>query len=214
MESLSGFPFLAMPFDKNGTVVNRADVETLLAYLAAQRQKGTPVTDLLVLSHGWNNDINDARQLYIGLLAHARAVLDAGHASGLKARNLAVLGVLWPSKKFADSDLIPGNAAAFGGGEIPRSYLETQINNLIDAVDDPARALLLTQAKSLLAKLEDDPNARTAFADNVRMAALPHSAVTPAGNAAPNDDAEQTFLQIPGGDLVRTRFHSPLLPRP
>jgi serine protease AprX len=201
MESLSGFPFLAMPFDKNGAVVNRADVETLLTYLAAQQQAGTPVTDLILLSHGWNNDINDARQLYAGLLVHARAVLDAGHAPGLTARNLAFLGVLWPSKKFADSDLIPGNAAAFGGGEIPREYLEAQIDNLIDAVDDPARALLLTQAKSLLIRLEDDPNARMAFADSVRMAALPRSTVTLTGDNAPNDDAEQTFLTTPGGDL-------------
>jgi hypothetical protein len=40
--------------------------------------QGSGVTDLFVLSHGWNNDMADARALYTKFFRQARAALDAG----------------------------------------------------------------------------------------------------------------------------------------
>ena len=41
-------------------------------------------------------------------------VMDGHFVSGIDARKFAVLGVLWPSKKFAEEELIPSGAAAAG----------------------------------------------------------------------------------------------------
>ncbi|ACU69114.1 conserved hypothetical protein [Catenulispora acidiphila DSM 44928] len=54
---------------------------------------GADVTDLLVLSHGWLDDPPRAQILYAGL---TEAIVQAGGAPP----GLAVLGILWPSKRF------------------------------------------------------------------------------------------------------------------
>lgn len=54
---------------------------------------GADVTDLLVLSHGWLDDPPRAQILYAGL---TEALVQAGGAPP----GLAVLGILWPSKRF------------------------------------------------------------------------------------------------------------------
>ncbi len=70
------------------------------------------VDDLIVISHGWNNDETEARALYTGFLGCAAAVWDK---AGFRRRSsrTGVLAVFWPSKKF-DEDAI--TAAAPGAG--------------------------------------------------------------------------------------------------
>ena len=60
-------------------------VEALLTFLDQRK-----VTDLFVVSHGWNNDMDDARALYRMLFDSIRAEL---RASGtLRDRRFAVVG--------------------------------------------------------------------------------------------------------------------------
>ena len=95
--------------------------------------------DLVVVAHGWNNDMADARALYRDLLANVRRALDRGRAPGLAGRRIAVLGVLWPSKKFADEDLIPGGGASLGGARRRRDAApsrSTGSKGTFDAPDD------------------------------------------------------------------------------
>ncbi|HEX2222848.1 MAG TPA: hypothetical protein VHN15_01435, partial [Thermoanaerobaculia bacterium] len=105
-ETKSGFPYFEVQFDKDGNVHDAAEVQAVLDFVAGD------TTDLFVFSHGWNNDMDEARNLYQRLLAHFRAELDAGRVAGVAGRKLAVLGVLWPSKKFAEKDLIASGAAS------------------------------------------------------------------------------------------------------
>jgi hypothetical protein len=82
-----------------------------------------PVTDLLVLAHGWNNDKADASALYDELLGNLGKLLDLRDRPGvpaslqsfadrLRGRTCAAVRIFWPSKKFTDAELIPGGGAA------------------------------------------------------------------------------------------------------
>ncbi|HEX9965840.1 MAG TPA: hypothetical protein VGB04_12765 [Allosphingosinicella sp.] len=57
MQSIAGFPFLPLEFTKDG----RPDSAQRQAMLAAAAGELAGVTDLFVLSHGWNNDMGEAR---------------------------------------------------------------------------------------------------------------------------------------------------------
>ena len=66
---------------------------------------GDAASDLFFMCHGWNNNMDDATSLYSGLAALIKAQVDANPS--LATRKYAICGVLWPSKKFEDKDLIP-----------------------------------------------------------------------------------------------------------
>ena len=58
MATLSGFPYFEVEFTKEGEIANPDQAKAVKAGL----QPGNP-TDLLVFSHGWNNDLAEARRL-------------------------------------------------------------------------------------------------------------------------------------------------------
>jgi hypothetical protein len=73
MEQLSGFTFFPVEFDKAAKAVKQQQIDDLNSYIGAGG-----VTDLIVISHGWNNDIADAHALYESFFATARQLLDGG----------------------------------------------------------------------------------------------------------------------------------------
>src|SRR3954453_13450117 len=107
MADLSGFTYCEVQFTRDGVVFDEGEVTALLDALDAQ-----DITDLVAISHGWNNDLPTARKLYATLFANVAAVNATGQGPGLGDRRLAILGVLWPSKKFADSSVIASGAAS------------------------------------------------------------------------------------------------------
>ena len=58
MKTVSGFPYFEVQFTKGGDVDDGAEVSALRDYLEKPN-----ATDLIVISHGWNNDMSDARKL-------------------------------------------------------------------------------------------------------------------------------------------------------
>ena len=60
---------------------------------------------MIVFSHGWNNDMDDARAMYTEFFGNFAA--DMTKDDSLSKRRFGIVGVLWPSKKFADSELFP-----------------------------------------------------------------------------------------------------------
>ena len=58
--------------------------------------------------------MQEAEDLYAELLGNMRTLIDQGKVAGLAGRTFAVLAILWPSKKFEDSELIPSGAAGVG----------------------------------------------------------------------------------------------------
>jgi pimeloyl-ACP methyl ester carboxylesterase len=160
MAEISGFPYFEVQFKKDGAVHDENEVQQALDFVG---QGAGTVTDLLVISHGWNNDIDDARNLYQNFFQNLRAELDSGKVS-LGDRKLGVLAVLWPSKKFTDRELIPSGAAS-AASEVSTEVLEEEIDHTFAGTGAEADA---AQAKLLALDLEDDPAARNEFVDLVR----------------------------------------------
>lgn len=198
MAELSGFPYFEIQFDKQGAVFDANEVCQALNFL-----KSGSNTDLMIIAHGWNNDMADARALYKNFFARMREVLDGG-AVGNGARKFAVIGVLWPSKKFADDDLKPSGAA---GAESPVTvaYLQKQLEGLEGVFDNPQADKLIDQAKELVPKLEDSATARREFADLVRS--------LPGNKGGNSEDASDRFFKLPG-DEVMNRLSKPVLAAP
>ena len=201
MTELSGFPYYEVQFTKAGTAHDAAEVAALTRPLA-----GGEATDLVVLAHGWNNDMDDARGLYRAFAERMRAVLDSGKVPAAGPRKFAIVGVLWPSKKFAEKDLTAGGAAGLSG-QGSQATLTRQVDDLIGVFSSPEADTALALARSLVPKLKDSPLAREQFADLIRSI-LPHEAAEGA-----EEDESQIFFTLTGGQVM-TRLGQPLPSRP
>ncbi len=186
MPKIAEFPYFEVQFTKDGTIHDPQQAAS-----AARGIAQTGATDLLVFSHGWNNHTEEARELYREFFTSVRGLIDAGRAPALAGRTFAVLGVLWPSKKFADSELIPSGAAS--GAGVPDEAITGQLARLKETLETAEAAALLGEAEDLLPELEFDPAARDAFVEKIR-AALP-----------PPDDDEETageFFAQSGAEIM------------
>lgn len=140
-------------FTKEGRVFSTAQVDALIAGLAG-------VTDLLVLSHGWNNDMKDARDLYTDLLGNFEKVRKI---AGPDKRTFAACLVFWPSKKFTDEELIPG-----GGAVSATVANDTSLDRVLDALArDPERLPVDAAAASKA----ETPAAQKALVDKAKTLA-------------------------------------------
>jgi hypothetical protein len=196
MADISGFPYFEVQFTKRGNLFEPAEKEALLAAMRAGA-----LDELFVISHGWNNDTAEARALYRDLFANVRRALERGRAPQLAARRIGVVGVLWPSKKFADEDLVPVGGASLGG-TIDDDTLAEHLEGLKGTFDAPDEAVL-EQAKTLVPRLESDPMAREQFVDLVRS-------VLPEPEDA-GDDASDVFFEL-SGEAIFDLLEAPVLP--
>jgi hypothetical protein len=205
MADIAGFPYYRVEFDKSAKLIDAAQATAVLDAVAP----GAGFTDLFVVSHGWNNDMNDAQDLYRRLFEAFRGVLTDGAVPGVAGRAFAVLGVFWPSKKFADEEVIPGGAASVGaaaGGAkpvLPGAALERQLDRLKGVFDHANADQLIEQAKVLVARLEDSPEAQRQFADLLRQ--------LPGRSAGTKEDASDEFFTRSGDDLLK-RLSAPPTP--
>jgi hypothetical protein len=205
------FPYQPIAFDKAGALV---DPSQLAAVLTAVARPATPdgLTDLIVISHGWNDDIPEAEALYAKIFDRVAAVLPARNAvcDAVRARRVAIVGIYWPSKKFDDATLIPGGAAGVGDATGNSAALTGALDRLTDALaagdasSDAARSL--ARAKTLAASLGGSLDARDEFVRIVR-AFMPHDAN--AEEPVIDDD-----LFTLGGDELLRRLARPDRPAP
>src|SRR6476646_3601273 len=150
--TMGPFPYFPLAFTKDGTI---ADQSQFAAAIAAVAPEGpSPISDLIVISHGWNNDIPEAESLYASIFNQVAAVLPLSNpaCNPVRARKVAVIGILWPSKKFDDSSLIPGGAAAISDGTADAIAAVDRLSGLLDS---PDAAQALGRAKSLIPQLGD-----------------------------------------------------------
>lgn len=197
MQRLAGFPYFEVQFDRDGQVHAHSEVAALVDGVEQRA-----VSDLFVIAHGWNNDMAGARALYANYVGRVRELIDAGHGQGVESRNSAVLGVLWPSLKFGDQELIPGGAAS-AGSVVTDSVLRAQLDGLKGVFSASDADAKLERAKALVPKLEDSTSARRELADLLR-------AVVPR-DAADAEDASDRFFAQDGAELM-DRLSQPTLP--
>ena len=157
---IAGRPHGEVGFDERGTP-NQGEVNALLSELP-----GKDLTDLLVLSHGWNSDRGQARRLYQLYFRQVPGLLAQG---GSQAR-VGTLGVVWPSKRWADEaeptgELAGGGAAGLGDAAVPAPPPPDPdlVEDLKDVFtgDDQRRAL--DELARLLAERPEDPAALARF---------------------------------------------------
>jgi hypothetical protein len=199
MENVCGYPYFELAYSKQA-IHDRDGFDELLTEVSA----GEPV-EVVVLVHGWSNDMTEARALYHELIDRLRTVADTSPPPGLGDRRLAFLGVLWPSKRFADRALIPGGAASRGGTPSDAD-LEESLAGLEGVFETEHADDLLRRAKALVPELDDSGAARDAFVELVR------DAVGRVGEADEDADAREVFKTLSGNELL-THLKAPVLDR-
>jgi hypothetical protein len=102
---IAGRPHWEVGFDEQGRP-DQDEADTLLRELP-----GEDLTDLFVFSHGWNNDRGQARRLYQLYFQQVPGLLAQG---GAQDARVGTLGVVWPSKRWADEPEPTGDGG--GGG--------------------------------------------------------------------------------------------------
>jgi hypothetical protein len=163
MNDIKGIPYSAAEFDKEGKPLSQPTVPA-----------GT--TDLIVISHGWNNNRDEAENLYRKLFENFVDV--TANDAAIAQRKLAIVGVIWPSKKFDELMTQPpadikaaGGAASIGKGgskaasEVAMLAAIDRIAPLFDDDGDEARVAIL---RELVPKLENDPKAQQKFVETLR----------------------------------------------
>jgi hypothetical protein len=156
---IAGQPHWEVSFDERGRA-NQGEVDALLAELP-----GRNLTDLFVFTHGWNSDRRQARRLYQLYFQQVPGLLAR---SGSQAR-VGTLGVVWPSKRWADepeptATAVGGGAAGLGDGPpAPPASDAALVEDLKDVFAGDDRAQVLDELARLLEERPDDPAALARF---------------------------------------------------
>ena len=100
MADIAELPYYEVTFAADGTL-------TADGGLPAAVQAGS-VTDLFVLSHGWNDSAGSARRLYQGMFTLLAGML------GARRTTSAAVGVFWPSLLFPEDDPATPNTPSTG----------------------------------------------------------------------------------------------------
>ena len=147
-------PIFEVQIDKDANLVTPSQEQDIVKALTAP---GNTFTDVVVMSHGWNNDIDEARTLYRDFFRSLEQVFPAA------AGNTLAAGILWPSKKFAEADLIPGGAASSDNDPIADRVLIDRLQEMKHLFDDSQADEKLDQMKTLVAGLSADPIKQNRF---------------------------------------------------
>lgn len=144
-------PYAEVEFDKKGAFVEPEQLKEIDALLAQKHP-----TDVIVISHGWNNTHAQARALYEQLVDSIAAV--RGKVTGARQRRFLVVGVLWPSIQWAPDE---DSGAGAGVGD-SAAELEAEIR---ERVEDPEIADRLI---ALVPQLEGSSAAQEEFLELLR----------------------------------------------
>jgi hypothetical protein len=198
------FPYFPVEFTKDGDFAKPDQLATVVKAILQSPGAGG-LTDLFVMSHGWNNDIADAEDLYTKVFECFGAVLKQSNAvtDNVGKRRAAVVGILWPSKKFAEDELTPGGAAGLADPNVDAIQALDTLASLLDS-DDATKSL--ARAKVLVPQLANSLDARDEFVRIVRTF-MPHDANSEEP-VIPQD------LYTLGGDELLRRLSRPDRPVP
>jgi Subtilase family len=173
-----GRPHWEIGFDERGTA-DQGEVAALLAELPAQ-----DLTDLLVFAHGWNSD----RRLYRLYFQQVPGLLAQAGSQG----RVGTLGVVWPSKRWADEPEPTGEPAgggAAGLGDAPPADAAL-VEDLKDVFEGSAQRRALDELARLLAERPEDPAALARF-----QTLMGELAATPDAAPAGEDQGELALLE-------------------
>src|SRR5829696_6665716 len=177
-------------FDEHGKA-SQAEIGKLLGELP-----GRGLTDLFVFSHGWNSDRRQARRLYDLYFGQVPGLLASDGAQGVEA---GWLGVVWPSKRWADepeptAGADGGGAAGLGdgvgeaAGSVPSDPV--LVEDLKDVFEGDERRAALDELARLLEERPEDPAAPARF-----QTLMGELATDPDAGPAGEDQGELALLE-------------------
>lgn len=145
-------PYAEVELESTGRIHDPAQQAAAMDLVVSER-----ATDVLVLVHGWNNDMSAARSLFERVATSVAGSRDVVHAAA--GRRIVVMGVLWPSIRWAD----PDELAAGGVGLVDEQ--DALRIAIADQVEDPDAVARLDE---LVAHLETSADARREFLETLR----------------------------------------------
>jgi hypothetical protein len=163
---INGLPYYEIDFTADGTLDTATGTGDggLPAFVAAGG-----VTDVFVLSHGWNNGVDSARDLYqamFGLLADQL---------GEHRSSSAAVGVIWPSLLFPDDDPATAPPVPSTGAQLAAALTPAF----------PGQQHQLDTMGQLLDQQPQDPDKLTQFHDLAKgLVTTPPQGVEDTGEAA------------------------------
>lgn len=119
-------PLYMLPFDAQGVLQAPLTAARLIEDL-----RGADPVDVLVISHGWNNDWTDALDLYHRFLS-AYSTVVAAKGSPRPGARLVVVGVSWPSIA------LPATSAPAMAADVVEPPAGPELTAVAEAVVDPA----------------------------------------------------------------------------
>ncbi len=184
MNDIAGIPYFRAEFDLNGQLKSPVTLPG-------------DVNEVIVMSHGWNNNQADAESLYKGLFTNFGAV--GGVPAG---RKTAIIGVLWPSKRF--DELVAASAASSGAGgaagigskasKESDAMLAKKLDDMKSFFTTAEQKKTLDELKALVPDLQDKKSAQRQFVEKVR------SLLDPA--AANDEDSSKAFFKDDGAEIM------------
>ena len=203
MDKIASFLYATVKFDKAGKPEAASQ-----SVDAAKFVTDNDLTDLFVVSHGWNNNNDEAQDLYDKLFDSVRAVLSKGAIAGSGDRKFGVLGIFWPSKRFksleTNSGRSSGGAAGVGGNDESKEEISTILDEIKSVLDSAEATATIEEIKALTDKLEDDPTAREEFADKIRS-------LLPKDDESADDGSDRFFSA--SGEKLFNGLTPPIRPR-
>jgi len=200
-DNIKGIPYSTAEFDKEGKLLTQPTVPA-----------GS--TDLIVISHGWNNDRNEAEELYRKLFENFVDV--TANDPAIKQRNIAIIGVIWPSKKFNEFMTQPptgskvAGGAASAGGAVDKAASEAAMRAAIDRAaplfDDAGDNERVATLRKLVPKLEDDTEAQQEFVETLRALLDPDG--SKAGEQS-KEDGSAIFFRAPADVIFERAAQAP-----
>jgi hypothetical protein len=188
---IAGMAHWELGFDERGRP-DQGELNTLLAEVPARG-----ITDLLLLSHGWNSDRGQARRLYRLWFEQVPGLLGRG---GVSAATVGSVGVVWPSKRWADEPEPTGAGGGAAGldAAAPAPVEDPAlVEDLKDTFPGERRAEVLDELARLLAERREDDAALARFQTLMGELAGEPDAATAAEDqgelALVEDDPEAVF---------------------
>jgi hypothetical protein len=117
-----------------------------------------------------------------------------------RSRIYGVLGLFWPSKKFADKDLIPGGAAS--AERLDASSIEREIARLGGFFSAPDANQHLQRITRLLPDADTNMSARDEIIESVRE--IMRGVLIDSTNGLQNEDNVSSFLTLEPRELLET----------
>ncbi|HEY4303267.1 MAG TPA: hypothetical protein VGM82_02275 [Gemmatimonadaceae bacterium] len=186
MNDIAGIPYVVAPFEIDGRLLQAVDIPD-----------GT--TDVIVVSHGWNNNQADAEDLYNRMFTSFSQV---GQPNDLDGRTIAIVGVIWPSKRFDEMVASVSDQDATGSASLnspvnieSEKALQAKLDSMEQFMSTPNQKATIADMRALIPDLEDKATARRAFVDKLRTL-VDHKSADP-------EDASNLFFKQDGEDVMQ-----------